>query len=94
MSREPTPHILPVGAPRLRTGGLILGFPKLPRVKALLKDLSSRVLSSPPQCGAVRMQNGSESEGIRFGVFQVDLRSGELWKNGARINLRTSRFSC
>ena len=34
------------------------------------------------------MQNGSESEGIQFGVFRVDFRSGELRKQGVRIKLQ------
>src|SRR6476620_1345255 len=29
---------------------------------------------------------------VRFGAFQVDLRTGELWKGGARINLPDQPF--
>jgi TolB-like protein/DNA-binding winged helix-turn-helix (wHTH) protein/Flp pilus assembly protein TadD len=34
----------------------------------------------------------SISAPIRFGVFQVNLRTGELWKNGAKIKLEAQPF--
>jgi TolB-like protein/DNA-binding winged helix-turn-helix (wHTH) protein/lipopolysaccharide biosynthesis regulator YciM len=38
------------------------------------------------------MHDAGESKDFRFGVFQVDLRSGELRKKGARIKLQDKPF--
>jgi TolB-like protein/DNA-binding winged helix-turn-helix (wHTH) protein/Flp pilus assembly protein TadD len=38
------------------------------------------------------MQDASVGGRVRFGVFEADLRTGELWKNGSRIRLQEQPF--
>ena len=38
------------------------------------------------------MANAKESQIIRFGLFEVDLRAGELRKNGVKIRLQQQPF--
>lgn len=37
-------------------------------------------------------ESPSSGRSVRFGVFEVDLRSGELWKKGAKIRLQSQPF--
>src|SRR5271166_4256365 len=43
-----------------------------------------------PQNGKLQVSNGNRT--VRFGVFEVDLRSGELRKSGSRIKLQDQPF--
>ena len=43
-----------------------------------------------PQNGKAHVSNGNRT--VRFGVFEVDLRSGELRKSGSRIRLQDQPF--
>jgi len=43
-----------------------------------------------PQNGKAQVSNGNRT--VRFGVFEVDLRSGELRKSGSRIKLQDQPF--
>src|SRR5580700_7909160 len=43
-----------------------------------------------PQNGKAQVSNGHRT--VRFGVFEVDLRSGELRKSGSRIKLQEQPF--
>jgi hypothetical protein len=38
------------------------------------------------------MANANETQIIRFGLFEVDLRAGELRKNGVKIRLQQQPF--
>ncbi|OFV87889.1 MAG: hypothetical protein A2V74_09570 [Acidobacteria bacterium RBG_16_70_10] len=44
------------------------------------------------ETGAHGRQNGAEPRTLRFGVFEMDLRSGELRRQGALVRLQPQPF--
>lgn len=47
---------------------------------------------SPPQDGATMQGSASPLHLVRFGVFEVDLRAGELRKNGLKVRVQEKPF--
>jgi DNA-binding winged helix-turn-helix (wHTH) protein len=55
-------------------------------------DLSFPLLNVCKTGGGLDMVDTDQSRTIRFGLFELDLRAGELRKNGVKIKLQEQPF--